>query len=267
METILIFCGLLILGCVVGFLAGLLGIGGGLLTIPFITMLLSQQMPSNDYLVHMAIGTSAATIVFTSFSSLRSHYRHGAIFWPVWRGVVPGLILGGLLGAHIAGLLPMKPLAFIFAAFTAFSATQMLLGATPKASRQLPGVFGLISAGTVIGAISALIGAGGGFLSVPYMVWNNVPVRNAIATSAAMSFPIALASTLGFIIVGWNVDGRPDHSIGYVYLPAMVAIVVTSMFFAPLGARAAHRWPVVTIRRCFGFLLYGLSAYMVWKVL
>ncbi len=267
MEMVYIFGGLLLLGCFAGFLAGLLGIGGGLLTVPFLTMILSYFMPSNEHLVHMAIGTAAATIVFTSFASLRAHYKHGAILWPVWRGIVPGLLIGGLLGAQIAGFLPMLPLAIVFAVFSIFSATQMLLGRTPKASRQLPGIPGLLGAGGFIGTVSGLIGAGGGFLSVPYFIWCNVPVRNAVATSAAMGFPIAVASTLGFIIAGFHAEGRPEFSLGYVYLPAMVAIVTTSMIFAPLGARAAHRWPVMTIRRCFACLLYCLGVYMVWKVL
>ncbi len=265
METVLIFAGLLLLGAVVGFLAGLLGIGGGLLTVPFITMLLAQHDTSSEQIVHMAVATSASTIVFTSLSSIRAHYAHRAILWPVCRNVVPGLLLGGFLGAQLASLLPMAPLALLFALFTAFSATQMLLGKSPKASRELPNGLGLAGAGTVIGTISSLIGAGGGFLSVPYLVWNNVPIRNAVATSAAMSFPIAAASTIGFIVAGWGVPDRPDHSFGYIYVPALIAIAATSILFAPFGARAAHRWPVATIRRCFAFLLYSLGAYMVWK--
>ncbi|MCL2309654.1 MAG: sulfite exporter TauE/SafE family protein [Proteobacteria bacterium] len=265
METVLIFAGLLLLGAVVGFLAGLLGIGGGLLTVPFITMLLAQHAASSEQVVHMAVATSAATIVFTSLSSIRAHYAHSAILWPICRSVVPGLLLGGFLGAQLASLLPKAPLALFFALFTAFSATQMLLGKTPKATRELPKSLGLASVGTVIGIISSLIGAGGGFLSVPYLIWNNVPIRNAVATSAAMSFPIAAASTIGFIIAGWNAPDRPEYSFGYIYMPALVAIAATSILFAPFGARAAHRWPVATIRRFFAFLLYALSVYMVRK--
>ncbi|MCL2297436.1 MAG: sulfite exporter TauE/SafE family protein [Proteobacteria bacterium] len=265
METVLIFAGLLLLGAVVGFLAGLLGIGGGLLTVPFITMLLAQHATSSEQIVHMAVATSASTIVFTSLSSLRAHYAHRAILWPVCRTIVPGLLIGGFFGAQVASLLPMAPLALLFALFTAFSATQMLLGKTPKASRELPKRAGLVGVGTGIGVISSLIGAGGGFLSVPYLVWNNVPIRNAVATSAAMGFPIAAASTIGFIIAGWGISDRPAYSFGYVYVPALIAIATTSIFFAPLGARAAHRWPVATIRRCFAFLLYSLGGYMVWK--
>ncbi|MDR0769647.1 MAG: sulfite exporter TauE/SafE family protein [Burkholderiales bacterium] len=265
METVLIFAGLLLLGAVVGFLAGLLGIGGGLLTVPFITMLLAQYTSDSAQIVHMAVATSAATIVFTSLSSIRAHYAHRAILWPVWRNVVPGLLIGGFFGAQLASVLPKAPLALLFALFTAFSATQMLFGKTPKASRELPKGVGLAGAGTFIGIISSLIGAGGGFLSVPYLIWNNVAIRNAVATSAAMSFPIAVASTVGFIIAGWGVSDRPAHSFGYIYVPALVAITATSVFLAPLGARAAHRWPVATIRRCFAFLLYSLGAYMVWK--
>ncbi|MCL2872358.1 MAG: sulfite exporter TauE/SafE family protein [Betaproteobacteria bacterium] len=265
METVLIFAGLLLLGAVVGFLAGLLGIGGGLLTVPFITMLLAQHATSGEQIVHMAVATSAATIVFTSLSSIRVHYAHHAILWPVCRSVVPGLLLGGFLGAQLASLLPKAPLALVFAGFTAFSATQMLLGKTPKATRELPKRWGLVGVGTIIGIISSLIGAGGGFLSVPYLIWNNVAVRNAVATSAAMSFPIAVASTIGFIISGWNAPDLPPYSFGFIYVPALIAIVATSILFAPLGARAAHRWPVATIRRFFAFLLYALGLYMVKK--
>lgn len=263
--TISLILMLLCLGCVVGFLAGLLGIGGGLLCVPALTFLM-LHLGVGDTSVHMAIGSASATILFTSFSSALTHYRRGAVLNNVWIMVVPGLLIGGVIGAQISGFIPKIPLACCFVLFTAFSATKMLLGGNPKPSRSLPGRFGLFNVGGIIGTASALIGAGGGFLSVPFLVWCNVNIRNAVATSAAMGLPIALASAIGYVISGWGVPGRPEYALGFIYWPAVLAIVVTSMIFAPLGARAAHTWNTSTLRKCFAFLLYFLGAYMLYRV-
>ena len=254
-----------LLGCMVGFLAGLLGIGGGMTMVPLLTMLFTYERFPLEYVVHMAVATSTATIIFTAIASVRAHQRHGAVFWPVVWAMAPGIVVGALVGPQFASALPTPVLAAIFGTFTFFSATQMLLDRKPAPTRALPGTGGMFAAGAVIGFISALVGAGGGFLSVPFMAWCNVRMHNAVATSAALGLPIAIAGTVGFIIAGLRQTGMPEYTVGYIYLPALLAIVGASVLLAPLGARTAHQWPVKRLKKAFAILLYVLGAYMLWK--
>lgn len=256
---------LLLMGAGGGFAAGLLGIGGGMVLVPFITMIFTARAFAPHLVVHMAIATSLATILFTSLSSVRAHHAHGAVRWPIVRLLVPGIVLGAWVGPWIGKQMPTQVLALVFAAFVAFSATQMLLNKKPAAARQLPGTGGMLVAGSVIGVIAGVVGAGGGFLSVPFMTWCNVRIHNAVATSAALGFPIALAGTLSNIYFGWNEPGLPAWSLGYIYVPALAVIVLASVAMAPLGARAAHRLPVDKLKRIFACVLYALAAYMLWK--
>ena len=254
------------LGLVSGFLAGLLGIGGGMMLVPFTSAILSARGIEAGLSVKMAIATSMAAILFTSMSSAWSHHRHGAVRWDIWRGLAPGIVLGGAITSlGIFALVKGAALALVFALFVAFSATQMLRNRKPQPSRQMPGTAGTLGAGTLIGMISGLVGAGGGFISVPFMTWCNVPIRNAVATSAALGFPIALANVLGFAIGGRTVTGLPPYSLGYVWLPALVVLASCSVLMAPLGARAAHTWPVSQLKRLFAAMLYAMAAYMLYK--
>jgi len=253
------------LGAVVGFLAGLLGIGGGMTMVPLLTIVFGREGFAPDHIVHMAIATATATILFTSISSAREHHRHGAVVWRVVAGMAPGIVVGSLVGPQIVGVMSTPALAAFFGAFVAVSATQMLLDRKPRPTRELPGRGGLFAVGGGIGLISSMVGSGGAFLSVPFMVACNVKLRNCVATSAALGLPIAAAGTLGFVLAGLRETGLPPYALGYVYLPALLAIVAGSVVFAPIGARAAHRWPVRTLRRAFAGLLYVLAAYMLWK--
>lgn len=257
---------LLILGCFTGFLAGLLGIGGGMLLVPFMTFLLSQQGVDAALAVKMAIATSMATIMFTSLSSIRAHHSRGAIRWDLVRTLAPGITVMALLtGAVIYPMVKGSALALLFAAFVGFSATQMLHNKKPHASRQMPGAAGRLVAGGVIGTMSGLVGAGGGFISVPFMAWCNVPMHNAVATSAALGFPIAVASTLGNVIGGWSLPDALPGSLGYLWLPALAVIATASMLLAPLGAKAAHAMNVAHLKRVFAGMLYLLAGYMLFK--
>jgi uncharacterized membrane protein YfcA len=255
------------LGAVAGFFAGLLGVGGGAIAVPVLAMLFSAQAFPAQHVVHLALGTSMATIIFTSISSLRAHHQHGAVLWPVVRDIAPGVVAGTLAGAQIASRMPTRPLAIFFAGFIALVAVQMILDAKPKPSRELPGTAGMIAVGTGIGIVSALVAIGGGSLSVPFMTWCNVRVQNAIGTSAAIGFPIALSGSLGYLWGGWGAPGLPEGSAGFVYLPALVPTVVASMLVAPHGARLAHRLPVGTLKRIFAAVLILLSAKMLSGVL
>ena len=258
---------LLALGLMAGFLAGLLGIGGGMLLVPFLTLILSARGVPPAMAVKMAIATSMATILFTSLSSLRAHHRHGAVRWPLVRGLAPGIVLGGLLsGAGVFALLKGQGLAVVFAIFVGFSALQMLRDRKPSPQRQMPGWAGQWGAGGLIGLISGLVGAGGAFMSVPFMVWCNVPLRHAVGTSAALGFPIALSATAGYVIGGWSLPSTLPGAVGYLYLPALFTIAAASVFMAPLGARTAHRIDVQSLRRLFAVLLLALASTMLWRV-
>lgn len=256
----------LVLGACTGFLAGLLGIGGGMLMVPFVTYIISSRGVAPDLSVKMAIATSMSTILFTSISSLRAHHKRGAVRWDLVRGIAPGIVVGSLAaGAGAFALIKGAVLAVLFAVFVGFSATQMLLDRKPAPSRSMPGPLGQASAGAGIGFLSGLVGAGGAFVSVPFMTWCNVAIHNAVATSAALGFPIALASTIGYVIGGWNLPTALPGSLGYLYLPALVCIAAASVSTAPLGARVAHSLDVKRLKRVFALMLYALAAYMVWK--
>ena len=254
--------GYLLLGAVAGFFAGLLGVGGGAIMVPVLALMFAAQNFAEGHLMHLALGTSMAAIIFTSVSSLRAHHRHGAVIWPIVKGIAPGIVVGTLVGAQVAGRLPTRPLAIFFAAFIGYVAVQMMLNIKPKPSRQLPGPVGMFGVGAGIGGVSALAAIGGGTLSVPFMTWCNVPVHHAIGTSAAIGFPIAVAGTVGYLIAGQGASELPPGSLGFVYLPALAATVATSMLAAPLGAKVAHGLPVATVKKIFACVLLLLLAKM-----
>ncbi len=174
-------------------------------------------------------------------------------------------MLGSWIGPWLGKQLDSAALALVFALFVAFSATQMILNKKPSAARELPAAPGMLAVGGVIGVISGLVGAGGGFLSVPFMTWCNVKMHNAVATSAALGFPIALSGTLSNIYFGWNEPGLPAWSLGYIYLPALLVIAIASVSMAPVGAKVAHRMPVTKLKRIFALVLYCLAGYMLFK--
>lgn len=256
---------LLVLGAAVGFAAGLLGIGGGMLLVPFITLLLSTHGFPKELIVHVAIATSLATIMFTSISSLRAHHKHGAVLWNIVGLLAPGILIGSWVGPWIGKQMNSSMLAIVFGGFVTLSATQMLLDRKPAASRNLPNRPGMFGAGGIIGLLSGLVGAGGGFISVPFMAWCNVKIHNAVATSAALGFPIALAGTLSNIYYGMNKPGLPPGSLGFIYLPALLIISLGSVVSAPFGARTAHSLPVKSLKKMFALMLYALAAYMIYK--
>ena len=253
------------LGAIVGFLAGLLGLGGGMTMVPLLTLVFGRQGFAPNHVVHLAVATATATIIFTSIASTREHHKHGAVLWPVVAAMAPGVAVGSFVGPQIVGGMSTSLLAAIFGAFIALSATQTLLDRAPKPSRELPGRGGLLAVGGGIGLVASMVGAGGAFMTVPFMAACNVDLRKCVATSAAIGLPVAIAGTIGFVVAGLHQPGLPPGSIGYVYLPALLAIVVGSVTCAPVGARAAHRWPVKALRHAFAYLLYVLAAYMLWK--
>lgn len=234
--------------------------------VPVITWILSQQGTDADLAVKVAIATSMATILFTSLSSVRAHARRGALRWDIVRRLAPGIVIGSLVSSlAVFSLLDGRVLAIVFALFVAFAATQMILNRLPSVGRDMPGAVGSTGVGGAIGFVSGLVGAGGGFVSVPVMTWCNVPIHTAIATSAALGFPIALANVLGYASSGLGSPGLPAGSVGYVWAPALAALAVSSLLTAPLGARTAHALPVGRLKQVFAAILYVLAVYMLLK--
>jgi hypothetical protein len=249
----------LALGAFAGLLAGLLGVGGGLVIVPVLAALFMQQGVASEVIMHLALGTSLASIVFTSLSSIRAHQQHGAILWPPFRQLTPGILLGAALGGWVAGIMTTAWLKPLFGIFELLVALHMLLSIQPRAHRSLPGKLSMTGAGSVIGLVSALVGIGGGTLTVPLLVWHSVALRQAIATSAACGLPIAVAGSLSYIANGWGQPLLPAHTLGYLHVPALLGIVTSSMLFAPLGAKLTHSLPVSLLKKIFGGFLLLLA--------
>jgi len=254
-------------GAGAGVLAGLLGVGGGVVIVPVLIALFTMQGLPQHYLMQMALGTSLASIMFTSVSSMRAHHRHGAVRWNIVKAISPGIILGTLAGSTVASMLSTRFLKGFFICFLYFVSVQMFLNFKPKPSREIPGAVPLMGVGGGIGVLSALVGIGGGSLSVPYMAWCNIPLHQAVGTSAAIGFPIAAAGALGYILNGLGKADLPASSLGYVYLPALVGLVVFSMLTAPLGAKIAHKLPVAKLKRIFALFLFLVASKMLYNFL
>lgn len=256
--------GYLSLGAGTGVLAGLLGIGGGLIIVPVLVGLFTLQGMPPGVITHLAIGTSLATIVPTAIASTRAHHRHGAVRWDLLRALGPGVALGALLGSTAAAALSTQALGRVFGVFEVLMGVYLLAGRPPRPGRILPAAPVLGGWGGLIGGFSSLLGIGGGTLTVPLLTWFNVPMRQAIATAAATGLPIALAGTAGFIVHGLGEPGLPAGATGYVYWPAFVGIALAAFFTARIGAALTHRLPVATVRRLFAGMLILLGIRMLW---
>lgn len=255
-----------LLGAVAGVLAGLFGIGGGLVIVPMLVLAFEWQGMDPDLIMKVALATSLATIIFTSVSSTLAHNKRGAVLWKVVLGIAPGILIGTFLGAYSAHWLPTDFLRIFFIVFLYYVAWQMLTGKKPPASRTLPGTSGMFGAGGLIGLISSWVGIGGGTLSVPFLVWCNTEIHKAIGSASAIGFFIAVAGTLGYVIGGWGV-AVPGPSVGYVSIPAMLGIVCVSVFTAPLGAKLAHSLDTKMLKRIFACLLIVVATRMLLKQL
>lgn len=254
--------GYIAVGAVAGFLAGLLGIGGGAIIVPLLAVLFEAQGLPKAHILHLAVGTAMATILFTSIASVRAHAARGATRWNIVWKMTPGVLAGGVVGSWITGLIPAGAFAALFALVIFTAGTLMLLDFKPTPSRKPPGLAGMSTAGFLISALSAFAAVGGAFLTVPFMLWCNVPLLHAIGTAAAIGFPIALSGTAGFIATGLHESALPPYSIGFVFLPALAGVVVASVLTAPLGAATAHRLPTKWMKRICALLLYAIATRM-----
>lgn len=254
-----------LLGGVAGVLAGLFGIGGGLVIVPMLVLAFEWQGMDPNLIMKVALGTSLGTIIFTSISSTLAHNKRGAVLWKVVFGIAPGILLGTFLGAYSAHWLPTNFLRIFFIVFLYYVAWQMLTGKKPPASRTLPGTAGMFGAGNVIGLISSWVGIGGGTLSVPFLLWCNTAIHAAIGTASAIGFFIAVSGTLGYVLGGWGVQGIPGPALGYVSIPVLLGIVCVSVFTAPLGAKLAHSLDTAKLKRIFACLLIVVASRMLLK--
>jgi len=254
---------LMLCGSISGFLAGLLGIGGGMILVPFMILVFNHLGFSQDVIVHMAIATGMATILFTTSSAIWAHHKHSSIDWKLVAALSPGMVVGGLIGgSELFEALKTSWLSLCFAVFIVYTSIQMLINKKPAPGRDLPGPVGLFSFGAFAGVLASLVGAGGAFITVPFMLWCNVKPHVAMASSSGLGFPIAAAATLGYMYGSWGNPNLPAGSIGFVYLPAVACIVVVSIFTAPFGARLARKLDVAQLKRVFGIMLFFLAAFM-----
>lgn len=263
-ETIILYS---LLGGFVGVAAGLLGIGGGGIIVPSLTAIFLMQGMPIEMVVHVALGTSMATIIITSISSLRAHNKKEAVLWDVVKMMAPGIIIGTFLATFIVSYMSAFFLALFFSIFMGYVSLQMFLNRKPKPSRKLIAAKGQFFSGTFIGAISAMVSIGGGSLSVPYLIWQNVEIKKAIGTSAAIGFPIAVSGTLGYIINGWEQGSLENYMLGYISLPAFFFIAFFSYLTAPIGVKLAHTLPVTVVKKIFALLLLFLSLKMLTSVI
>lgn len=256
----------LALGALVGIFAGMFGIGGGAILVPVLLFLFDAQHFPAGHSLHLALGTSMATIIFTSLASLRKHHQLGAVNWPVVRHIAPGILIGTAIGVLFATSAPPRFIGMFFAVFVYYAALQILLDRRPHPSRQLPGPAGMTLTGVLTGWLSSMVSIGGGTVVVPFLLWCNVSIRNAIGTSAAIGFPVAVGGTAGYVVAGLNIPALPEHTAGFVYLPALLWVALASVLTAPLGAKAAHHMKTGVLRKLFAVLLIALATKLLFKV-
>lgn len=245
----------ILLGAVAGLIAGTFGLGGGIIIVPTLIFTFTYLNFPVELLTHIAVGTSLSTILFTSLSAIYVHHKKGAINWSLASKLSIGMLFGGLIGAYFAEFFTGERLQQIFALYSLTVALQMWFSWQPKAAFVLPQKMGLAALGSSIGMVSGLFGIAGGSLVVPMLTLYRVKITEAIATSAVTGFPIALSGTLGYLIMGWNNSALPDNSVGYIYLPATLGIIISSTIFAKLGAKLTHSLDAQKLKKAFSIIL------------
>jgi uncharacterized membrane protein YfcA len=255
----------LALGAFVGFFSGLLGIGGGSATVPVLAFVFAAKGFPQSHVVHMALGTGIAAILFSSAMSVRSHHLRNAVNWRVLRMMAPGIIGGTFVGALLAGRLDVKVLSIAFTVLMFYFAWQMIRTHAPRATGTLPAPGAMAAFGAGLGFVSSLSATGGASIVVPFLIKRKITIHEAIGTAAAVGWPIAAAGTAGYIIGGLYTPDMPRYSLGYVYLPALALVVIASMLLAPVGAAIAHRTPGRTLKKGFAVLLFALATTMLLK--
>lgn len=252
----------IVLGAFVGFMAGLLGVGGGGLLVPLLASIFTAQGMSAGHVVHLALGTSLTSMIVSSTASIRAHSARGAVEWRIVGNMVPGIIVGAFLASQAAAKLDSGSISWFFALFMALVATRMFFDWQPQPCLKPMTVRELIGVGLGIGSVSALAAVGGGFLTVAYLGYKNMDMKRAVGTSAAMGLPIAVAGTVGYLIGGWSETSEEPHTLGFIHVPAFLAISIVSFVAAPLGARCSQSLPEIVLKRIFAVILLVLSIKM-----
>ncbi len=254
-------------GAVAGVFAGLLGVGGGVIIVPILTLVFSWMKLEPNIIHHLSLGTSLATIMVTAFASARAHNKRGAVRWDIVKAIAPGILIGTFAGGLVAAHIPDVQLKAIFVCFIYLVALDMIVGKKPSAKQNLPKTVGISIVGLCIGIVSSFVGIGGGTMSVPFMSYCSVPLHTAVGTSSAIGFPIALAGTLGYIVGGFNHEGLPEGTLGFVHVVAFFGIASASFFTAPIGAKIAHKLPVATLKKIFAIFLMFIASRMLWSLI
>ena len=257
---------MLAVGALSGLVAGLFGVGGGLVLVPAMLWIFQLQGNEGPYSQHLAIGTTFAVMVFTPLSSVLAQHKKQAVDWHTVFLMAPGMVGGTLLGSLVSKYLPHNGLQIFFIIFTVAMAVKVLTDAKPKPSRGLPKKTALTGIGGVFGMISSWVGIGGGSLSVPFLLYCNVPVHRAIGTSSGLAWPIAVTGAIGYLISGMKIDNLPDGTLGFWYLPAVVVLSIATVIFAPIGVKLAHKLPAKQLKTAFGLLLLFIAARMLWRM-
>lgn len=257
-----IFLTSLLIGSLAGISAGLFGIGGGILIVPFLTWLFELMQFNPHHILLLAIATSLATALPTSLSSLRTHHKLNNIVWSRAFRLMPALLLAAMSGAVLAEHISAGLLRRFFIAYLLYTCVNLALPSKPNAQNPKPRLYLDYPMGFLIGTISAILGIGGGTMTVPYLVGSGLQIKNAVATSSACALPIAFSAAASYIVLGWHAQDLPEGSLGYIYLPAFIGISATSIFTAPIGARLAHRLPAQQLKRCFALLLLLMAFKM-----
>ena len=252
----------LLLGSAVGILAGLLGVGGGLIIVPILAVIFAAQGMPADIIMHLALGTSLASIVATSLSSAYSHHKKQAVLWNRALKLTPGILTGAVCGGVVASYLTTDILKPAFATFELMVAAYMIWGGRVSPHNTTPSFLNFSLSGGIIGLVSSLVGIGGGTMTVPWLSWHGSSIHKAIATSAAVGFPIALGGSLSYLLAGWNYPHLPAYSSGFIYLPALAGIIISSIIFAPVGAAWAHQLEVKKLKNIFALLLICMAIYL-----
>jgi len=255
----------MLLGLVAGLLAGLFGLGGGVIIVPVLVLIFSSHNFPESMVMIVAIATSLSTIIFTSVASILTHHKLGAIKWGSVKRLGPGILLGASFGAVVADYIAADVLKYCFVVYLLYVSIKM---AWPqkneaKADRKIRSRVDYLM-GLMIGFLSSILGIGGGTLTVPYLLSRKLVMKNAVAVSSVCGLPIAVSSTVSYIMLGWNVDLLPEWSLGYIYLPALAGIIICSVITAPIGAKLANRLPAKKIKRYFSIVLFLIAIKMIW---
>lgn len=266
MWTLDLLIPFILAGMAAGFIAGLLGLGGGTIIVPIMLWFLNKQGVSQQYIQHIALGTSFAIMVFTTLSSAWAQHKRQSINWHIVKYLSPAMIVGSMVGSILTQYLNTLFLQVFFIVFLYVIALQMLMKLKPKPTRELPQAAGLFGAGGTMGLLSSWVGVGGGALSVPFMTYCNVPMHVATGTSAALAWAISSAGLVGYIISGWNATGLPENTLGFVYVPAVLILAICTVAFAPLGVKVGHKLPPAKLKMAMGAFLFIIATQMVWQL-